>query len=38
MALHTSGRPAPASTAASSLTTASSVRAMLVPVSPSGTG
>ena len=38
MALHTSGRPAPASTPSSSLTTASRVRAMLVPVSPSGTG
>ena len=38
MALHTSGRPAPASTPCSSLTTASRVRAMLVPVSPSGTG
>ena len=38
MALQTSGRPAPASTPASSLTTASRVRAMLVPVSPSGTG
>ena len=38
MALHTSARPAPASTPWSSSTTASSVRAMLVPVSPSGTG
>ena len=38
MALHTSGNPAPASTSCSSLTTASRVRAMLVPVSPSGTG
>ena len=38
MALHTSGRPDPASTPSSSLTTASRVRAMFVPVSPSGTG
>ena len=38
MARHTSGSPAPASTPSSSLTTASRVRAMLVPVSPSGTG
>ena len=38
MARHTSGRPAPSSTSASSLTTDSRVRAMLVPVSPSGTG
>ena len=38
MALQTSGRPAPASIPSSSLTTASRVRAMLVPVSPSGTG
>ena len=38
MALHTAARPAPASTPSSSLTTASRVSAMLVPVSPSGTG
>ena len=38
MALHTSASPAPASTPSSSLTTASRVSAMFVPVSPSGTG
>ncbi len=38
MALQTRGRPEPAGTPSSSVTTASSVRAMLVPVSPSGTG
>ena len=38
MALQTPARPAPATTPSSSLTTASRVRAMFVPVSPSGTG
>ena len=38
MAWHTAGRPDPAGTPSSSATTASRVRAMLVPVSPSGTG
>ena len=38
MALHTSGRPDPAPTPSSSLTTASRVSAIFVPVSPSGTG
>ena len=36
--VQTSGSPAPAVTPSSSVTTASSVSAMLVPVSPSGTG
>ena len=38
MALQTSSSGAPGPTPSSSLTTASRVRAMFVPVSPSGTG